>query len=112
MSIFLKLVACDETRKAVELFYSVDANRDLQLSVDEVSKWIEKTSALGRKIQTNEILKAYDDNENGRVDLHELKYHTKELDEETREKSGYLLKCKLERTFFQYVIIFLYITCT
>ena len=84
----LKFAACNETRKAVELFYSVDTNRDLQLSVDEVSSWIEKTSALDRKIRTAEILKAYDDNENGRVDLHELKYHTKELDEETQEKVG------------------------
>ena len=89
--VFLKFAACKETRKAIELFYSVDTNRDLQLSVDEVSKWIEKTSALDRKIRTNEILRAYDDNQNGRVDLHELKYHTKELDKETREKFGYLL---------------------
>ena len=84
--IFANFVFTNETRKAVELFYQIDQNQDLELTVDEVATWIERTVALDRKIKTGQILKAYDDNQNGRVDKHELVYHTAGLDEETREK--------------------------
>ena len=83
---FIDFALSNDTRKAVELFYQIDKNQNLELTVDEVAKWIERTVALDRKIKSGQILKAYDNNRNGRVDKHELLYHTAGLDEETAQK--------------------------
>ena len=70
----LTLAVANETYDAVTLFHQIDRNYDQQLTVNEVAQWIERTVALDRKLKTDQIFKAYDDNENGRVDRHEMQF--------------------------------------
>ena len=71
---FFTLALANETYDAVTLFHQIDRNYDQQLTVNEVAQWIERTVALDRKLKTDQIFKAYDDNENGRVDRHEMQF--------------------------------------
>ena len=69
---FFTIAFANEAYDAVTLFHRIDSNNDRQLTADEVAQWIERTVALDQKLKTGQILKAYDDNGNGRVDRHEM----------------------------------------
>lgn len=59
--------------KARDLFRRVDTDGDRELSAPELAHWLEKSAAHERKLISLDILRQYDLNSNGFVELSEMK---------------------------------------